>query len=274
LTTPDETKRIIKSVGLTRTEQFLSKLCENTFLKLWSYPNPFKEPGKELCDLIAVFENHVFLFFDREPKTFENAPDDIGLAWERWKKEAIAKQIKTGRQARIHVLRSPDEIYLDAKCKTKVPVRLPATNMIVHTIIVSHGATEACKRLFPDNSSGSLAVIYTDDGSGLAPPVPFMVQLDRTEPVHLLDSHTVEIILGELDTFYDFTSYITAKEEAIARFKHIVYSGEEDLDTAEKKHFIGTQDAKYEGFIIPDGRWQYFTGSEPYKRKKVADQVS
>jgi hypothetical protein len=60
----DETQRISKSVGLTRTEQFLSKLCDNTFLKLWSYPNPFREPGKELCDLIAVFENHVYLFFE------------------------------------------------------------------------------------------------------------------------------------------------------------------------------------------------------------------
>jgi len=229
LTTSDETKRITKSLGLTRTEQFLSKLCESTFLKLWSYPNPFKEPGRELCDLIAVFENHVFLFFDREPKTFENDPVDIRLAWERWKKEAIAKQIKAARQARAHVLRNPDEIYLDAKCKARFPVKLPAANMIVHTIIVAHGATEACKKLFPDNSSGSLAVIYTDDGSGLPPPVPFMVQLERTEPVHLLDSHTVEIILGELDTFYDFTTYIGAKEDAIARFKHLVYAGEEDL---------------------------------------------
>ena len=282
MTAPDETKRIIKSLGLTRTEQFLSKLCENTFLKLWSYPNPFKEPGKELCDLIAVFENHMFLFFDREPKTFENDPVDIGLAWERWKKEAIAKQIKTARQARAHVLRSPDELYLDAKCETKFPVKLPTANMVVHTIIVAHGATEACKKLFPGNSSGSLAVIYTDDGSGLPPPVPFMVQLERIEPVHLLDSHTVETILGELDTFYDFTSYITAKEDAIARFKHIVYPGEEDLladyylnfDATEKKHFIGTQNAKYEGVFISDGRWQNFVGSETYKRKKLADRVS
>ena len=125
-------------------------------------------------------------------------------------------------------------------------------------------------------------MIYTDEGSGLPPPVPFMVQLERHEPVHLLDSHTVEIILGELDTFYDFTTYITAKEDAIARFKHIVYAGEEDLladyylnfDTREKKHFIGTQDTKYEGVIIPDGRWRNFVGSEPYKRKKLADRVS
>jgi hypothetical protein len=62
---------IDKSVGQTWTEQYLSHLCDRTFLKLWSYANPFKSDGKELCDLIAVFENNIFLFFDRESRTFD-----------------------------------------------------------------------------------------------------------------------------------------------------------------------------------------------------------
>jgi hypothetical protein len=39
---------IKKSQGVTETEKLLSELCENTFLKLWSFPNPFKADGKEL----------------------------------------------------------------------------------------------------------------------------------------------------------------------------------------------------------------------------------
>ena len=48
----------IKSEGVTPTERLLSDLCERSFLKLWSYPNPFKDDRDELCDLLAVFENH------------------------------------------------------------------------------------------------------------------------------------------------------------------------------------------------------------------------
>ena len=54
-----------------------------------------KADGKELCDLIAIFENHVFLFFDRESRKFDRSDADIRLSWERWKKEAITKQIRT-----------------------------------------------------------------------------------------------------------------------------------------------------------------------------------
>ena len=46
----------------TDTEKRLSDLCNKTFLNLWSYTSPFKEDGKEMCDVIAIFENHIFIF--------------------------------------------------------------------------------------------------------------------------------------------------------------------------------------------------------------------
>lgn len=42
------TMKIIKSDGMTPTERLLADLCDRTFLKLWSYPNPFKEDKNEL----------------------------------------------------------------------------------------------------------------------------------------------------------------------------------------------------------------------------------
>jgi len=91
---------IEKSRGQTPTEKYLSELCDRTFLKLWCYANPFKSDGKELCDLLAVFENHVFLFFDRESRKFDVSEKDIIITWERWKREAIDKQIKTAAGAK------------------------------------------------------------------------------------------------------------------------------------------------------------------------------
>ena len=81
--------------GVTTTEEILYSLCQDTFLRLWSYANPFKDDGKEFCDLIAVFEDHVFIFFDRESRRFDGATQDFLVTWKRWKKEAVDKQVKT-----------------------------------------------------------------------------------------------------------------------------------------------------------------------------------
>jgi hypothetical protein len=109
-----------------------------------------------------------------------------------------------------------------------------------------------------------------------------MVNLQRTDPVHIFDSHNVDIILAELDTFYDFMTFLTAKEAAIGRMECIAYCGEEDLlanyysnfDKATRQHFIGTMDNSINGLMIGEGEWQTFTRLEPYKRKKQADQSS
>ena len=116
-----------------------------------------------------MFENHVFLFFDREPKTFAGEIEDFNLAWERWKKEAVTKQIRSAKKARNHVLRNRDQIYLDAACTIPFPVRLPADDLLIHVIIVVHGASAACKEYSPDNVSGSLAISYSDDRRELTP---------------------------------------------------------------------------------------------------------
>jgi len=45
-----------KNIGLTQAEKYLGKLCEKSFLSLWSYPGLFRKPGTELCDLLVVFD--------------------------------------------------------------------------------------------------------------------------------------------------------------------------------------------------------------------------
>ena len=53
-----------KSGGLTASENKLAILGYHTFLSLWSYPNPYKmqSNGKELCDLLIVFDKHIIIF--------------------------------------------------------------------------------------------------------------------------------------------------------------------------------------------------------------------
>lgn len=43
-----------KSSGVTATERMLAEFCDKTFLKLWSYPNPYKD-RHVLFNLINYF---------------------------------------------------------------------------------------------------------------------------------------------------------------------------------------------------------------------------
>src|SRR5438477_13146594 len=57
---------VLPGEGVTAAERYLAELCRRSFLSLWSYPAVFRDQGhrggngdgKEVCDLLVVFENH------------------------------------------------------------------------------------------------------------------------------------------------------------------------------------------------------------------------
>jgi hypothetical protein len=269
---------IVKSIGVTPTERLLADLCERTFLTLWSYPSPCKDDGKELCDLLVVFGDHVFIFFDRESRKFDRAGKDILQSWAGWKKEAIDKQIATAHGA-ARYLRSGRAVFLDAKQAVPFPLVIPA-GASIHKIVVAHGAKEACAAFSEANISGSLAISYGHSLPGAA--VPFLVELDKTDIVHVLDSENLEILFGALDTLFDFTAYIVEKERAVAHFGAIFYCGEEDLlahylfgyDRKTKRYVIGGADKKADFIIIGEGEWQGIVHHPSFLRRQQANAGS
>ena len=62
-----------RSEGTTASERYLVRLASHSFLSMWSYANPYtdegrskaKGDGKELCDLLVVFGNDIFIFSDK-----------------------------------------------------------------------------------------------------------------------------------------------------------------------------------------------------------------
>jgi hypothetical protein len=113
--------KIEKSFGVSPSERLLAELCERSFLKLWSYPNPYKDDGKELCDLLVVFEDEVLIFFDRKAE-FPTASDkDAQVLWERWRRNAVDKQIATAHGAAKYI-RSGRPIYLDTRKLKRFPL--------------------------------------------------------------------------------------------------------------------------------------------------------
>lgn len=271
---------ICKSAGVTETERMLAEFCERSFLKLWTYPNPFKDDGKELCDVLAVFGDQVFVFFDRE-KAFTDSPEDDPLiAWDRWKRRAIDRQVVTARGAERY-LRTGRGIFLDPKQAQPFPLEINLSTAIVHKVVVAHGAKDACKRSSEQNVYGSLAITYSDPEIK-SEPWPFHVVMDRQDPVHVFDSHNMPIVLGELDTITDFSRYLVEKTRAIGRFDTLSYCGEEDLlghyllnfDAKTNQHVIGSSDGSFNGVMIGEGEWRDFVQSELYKNTKREDEVS
>jgi hypothetical protein len=154
---------ITKSSGVTETERMLAEFCERSFLKLWSYPNPFKDSknGHELCDLLAVFGDYVFIFFDRENQIPDVPDKDPQTLWDRWKKNVIDRQVKTAHGAEQYI-KSARPIFLDAKRTRPFPLAIDPQKAIIHKIVVAHGAKEACERASDQNVYGSLAITYCE----------------------------------------------------------------------------------------------------------------
>lgn len=68
---------------------------------------------------------------------------------------------------------------------TPFPILIPHENLIIYSIIIAHGAAEACLRHSTENINGSLAVTYSKmDRLGL--DIPFLVELDSNKPIHIL----------------------------------------------------------------------------------------
>lgn len=268
-----------QSTGVTTTERLLADFCKRTFLTLWSHSNPYKEDGDELCDLLAIFGNYVFIFFDRASELSDVPDKDPLVLWDRWKRNVIDKQIKTAHGAERYI-RSGRPIFLDQKGDKAFPLTFDRENAVIHKIIVAHGAKEACERASPENIYGSLAITYTEDDSW--PTGPFHIKIDKRNPVHILDSLNMPIVLQELDTVSDFSAYLDEKDRAIAALDCLTYCGEEDLlghyllnyDKKEKRHIIGYKNAEANGVMIGEGEWHSFIQTDLYKNTKNENRIS
>lgn len=274
---------IIKSEGKTKTEKILAELCNDTFLSTWSFPNPYndKSKGKEFCDLIAIFEDHLFIFFDREKILTQDFNDNPQIKWDRWYKNVIEKQVKTCDGAERYI-RTNGKLYIDSQCIQEFPIKFNKDTINIHKVIIANGAEEACKNFSKDNINGSLGITYRNSDSKNQPQYPFTIVLNKDNPIHVFDSHNFPIILNELDTFYDFVSYIVEKEKSMKDYSILSYSGEEDLlahyfgnfNIEKQKHFIGIEEKDINGLLITEGEWNDFIESPAYNSRKEANKQS
>lgn len=213
-----KSQKIVRGIPVNTTEKILSDLCDIAFLKLWSFPNPYKELGKELCDVLVVFDNNIIIFSVKNIKYNESK----GIAgWQRWKRKAIDESIVQINGAEKWIKKYPNQIYLNKNCNTIIPIN-SSKKLKIFRIVVAHGISDVIARI-SGNTSGSLGIKYSDDND--FENIPYFVKLPKSPIYHILDSSSLEILLKELDTITDFINYLKEKEKAIKLCKILTYTG-------------------------------------------------
>jgi hypothetical protein len=277
-----------KSGGTTKSERYLASLCERSFLSLWSYPNVYRDQGcsggkgngKEICDVLVVFNQHVLIFSDKACEFPDKGNDKID--WARWFRRAVQKSADQVYGAERWLRLYPDRVFIDADCTQSLPIQLPPPETArFHRIVVALNAAPRCKKYFNDSGSGSL-IIRPETVGDQHLEQPFRIgQLDPAKGyVHVFDDVTLDVVLRELDTITDFTRYLTRKEALIASGKLVAAAGEEEL----LAHYLTVlnEDGDHD-FVLPkdvtaalfaEGDWQDFTVNAQYIRKKGADKQS
>ena len=275
-----------KSGGITPTEKHLVRLCEKTFLRLWSYPNLYRDQGggKELCDVLIVFDRDIIIFSDKSC-VYPDSGDEV-KDWARWFRRSIRDSARQIHGAERWIRNHPDRIFLDQRCEYPFPLNLPRPDeMRIHRVVVARGAGERCSAFF-GGDSGSLMVRsdLVGDAHVNPPAGPFGVfRIGRVDPekgyIHVLDDENLEILLSELDTVRDFVAYLTRKEAFLCSGKVVLAPGEENLLAYYLTHT--DKDGQHD-FVVPPGadliqfehRYRGMRENEQYIAKKSADEIS
>ena len=288
---PPRHNRIQKADGVTVAEKYLARLCEKSFLSLWSYPGVYRDQGKpqngghgkEICDLLVFFDQHVIIFSDKHCQLQDSG--DVGRDWQRWFKKAIQKSAEQAWGAERWIRQNPNRVFLDRECKCHLPIDLPEMGKaIFHLVVVAHGVSSRIRNCFV-GGSGSLMLntglkgfdthtfpFYVGD---LAPQKTF---------VHVLDDDSLHTLMSTRDTISDFAAYLSKREKLLRGQRAICATGEEELLAIYLKNF--TEDNEHDfvfpigpgqvvdKIYLPEGHWEDFHNSPERIAQLNEDRVS
>jgi hypothetical protein len=279
----------VKQDGVTRTERYLNKLCERTFLSLWSYPGVYRDQGrtvtsqqgKEVCDLLVVFDRHVIIFSDKDCKFPRTG--DLKQDWCRWFRRAVWDSARQIWGAERWIKDNPTRLFLDRNCTRPFPENIPdISTAFYHRVVVAHDVSSRYHEV--TGTRGGLPIFPGIIGQGHFEPSlgeirPFMV--GQVEPargyVHVVDDFSLDVVLGTLDTATDFIRYLEKKEQLIESGKLHGAVGEENLlaiylwnvDQHGERDFIVPPGST--SIFAPDGSWTWFQAS-PVRAFQVATE--
>ncbi|WP_437780710.1 NERD domain-containing protein [Sorangium sp. So ce1097] len=224
---------------MTPSEQLVFDLCSKSFLSLWTYANPQRPNGKELCDVLLVFGDRIVLFSVKESVLKKSADPEV--AARRWLRTAVDASIDQLLGAKRQLATMTHVIRADGSNGIHLS---PADSRRVHLVAVAAGGD----RSVPFSGGERSADAY----------------------VHVVDEFNFRELLGELDTVSDFLHYLEAKEA----FKGtIVCEGEDNL-LAIYLHQGRRLPDEVHLLIVEDGLWKKVQKKPEFRARKEEDRVS
>ncbi|MDQ3692208.1 MAG: SEC-C domain-containing protein [Chloroflexota bacterium] len=280
------TSTISRSEGINESEQYLKRLCDRTFLSLWSYPGVYRDQnkitpsgdGKEVVDLLVVFGNNIILFSDRACKIPQtgNAHRD----WSRWYRKAILRSAQQLWGAERWIHNYPDRLYMDRQCMVPFPLERPEFSVArFHRVLVAHDADRAERVASGGQFTLSIRPDIVGDAHVLPPQdggIPFAVgQIDPAKGfIHVFGDDSLDSVMGELDTVTDFIAHLSDKEDLVATGKLEAAATERDLladylfPEARKEENRFTVPDGSSRLQVPSGRWHAFE-TDPYRKSRI-----
>lgn len=239
-------------------EAFISRLCEKTFLSLWSYPNPKRtldprDKGKELCDILVVCDPNVIIFSVKEIKVAKNKDDEV--IEERWRRKAIEESIKQIYGAERYINNSDMKNVITKDGETGLPLPSHSVRKI-HRVAVALG------------SGGKIEYLSGDFGKGY---------------VHIFDDSSIETIMTELDTISDFVKFLDDTEGYYEKkTERSIFCEGSMKDVLAfylkngRKYLDEETASKYDWIMvhINEGLWDELTSYPEYLAKKKEDEQS
>lgn len=220
-------------------EEFLHQLAEKTFLEDWCYKNPLLPDGKELCDLLVVFDNIAIIWQLKNVKLDEDG---------NFKKSDIEKNLRQLSGSRRKLV--------DLKCKVTLVNPRRGEEIFDPSII---------KEVF------LISALFAEE--------PFTLHFTANTSghfVHVFTKRFTEIVLNELDTISDFCKYLRTKQDVLSgNTSCIITGGEEEL----LAHYLRNNRSfdklrNYDFVHIDTGDWTKFQTNKQYLGKKKEDEFS
>jgi hypothetical protein len=220
-------------------ESILHELAEKTFLTDWCYPNAVLPNGKELCDLLVVFDNTAIIWQLKDTKLDGNG---------NFKESDVRKNQR-------QLLGACRQLF---ELKTNITLTNPRRGS--ETFIPSEiKCVHLISAFFGDNPS-------------------MIKSREKTKKylIHTFTKRFTEIILNELDTIADFQRYLRDREQlSVTGTSLIVLGGEEEILAYYLNNNRCFDKFKNRDVVLLDeGIWEDLKKHPKYQAKKQADQVS
>lgn len=227
---------------MNQAEQWVYRLCRESFLSLWSYANPRRRNGKELCDVLVVCDPDIVLISVKNTQLPDDGDVEVNQA--RWSRRAIDDSMRQLYGSERELKTSTQIIRSDGTPGLPYP---SSTSRRVHRIAVALG------------SKGRALIPSGNNGRGF---------------VHVFDDKSTNIVLQELDTISDFVAFLNFVEDLQRKCPSvIVFGGYEDV-----LGFYVLQGRKLpeacDELILDNGFWEEARNRPEFIARKDEDKIS